>query len=530
MYKNFFLKSLFFAILINSIISCDNDSNELGSDIIGGNNFETGTPETYDVSAMTQNTGPVETLDLPVNALGIYKNPVFGTLKANVAIQVLMDLSTVNPNFNSLLNPQIESVILTIPYFSTAGNTNSNGTTPYTLDSIYGPANSKIKLQVFESKYYIRDIDETQEIQKYYSNQNQEFDNVKGEQLNDSDDQSQNNQFVFSAAQLSEPGTVTAEDPNPDPVLSAPGMKLNLNKDFFASKILANPEKLINNNVLKEYFRGLYFHVENSGADEGNLAMLNFKAGKITIKYRQYATSPTTENPTPETESKSYILYLSGKSVGFFDTESTLTQNSDNLYLKGGEGSMAIIDLFGPDTDGDGVADKLKEIRENKWLVNDASLTFHIDKDAMGNTGEEPNRVYLYDLKNKRPLVDYYSDQTSSSKPKYAKSVFGGIIKKTDGRGIFYKVRLTNHIRGLINNADSTNVKLGLVVTENINNINNKKLKTPIIIGVPDYTVKEIPTSSIINPLGTILYGSGANVPLDKRIQLKIYFTKPKQN
>ena len=82
---------------------------------------------------------------------------------------------------------------------------------------------------------------------------------------------------------------------------------------------------------------------------------------------------------------------------------------------------MAIIDLFGPDNDNNGVADKLEELRANNWLVNDASLTFNIDNGAMGLTSEEPKRIYLYDLKNKRPLVDYYSDQnTPSSKPKYS--------------------------------------------------------------------------------------------------------------
>jgi hypothetical protein len=64
------------------------------------------------------------------------------------------------------------------------------------------------------------------------------------------------------------------------------------------------------------------------------------------------------------------------------------------------------------------------------------------------------------------------------------------------------------------------------VVTENIVDISNKKLKTAI----PIFNVSELPSSAITNPLGTILYGSGENVPLDKRIRLKIYFTKPKQN
>lgn len=537
MYKITLLKSLLFSSIISLVISCDNDSNELGSDIIGSDNFETGTPETYPVDASSFATGPVETLDLSVNALGIYNNPVFGITKANLAVQLQMDPAKLNPTFDTALNPVVESVILTIPYFSTKGDTNSDGETEYTLDSIYGPSNGRIKLHVYESKYYIRDLDPsspTQGVQKYYSNQNSEFDAVKGQLLNDSEDPSQNEAFVFSDNELVEPGTITAEDPNPDPIRSAPGMKLYLNKDFFINKILNAPSgKLLNNNVFKEYIRGLYFQVENTGGFEGNLAMLNIKGGKITIKYKQFETAPTTENPNPEIEDKTYVLNLNGKSVGFFENQSTLVQNPDNLYLRGGEGSMAIIDLFGPDNDNNGVADKLEELRANKWLVNDASLTFNIDNVSMGLTSEEPKRIYLYDLKNKRPLIDYYADQNSpSSKPKYSKSVFGGIIKEVETgigstkRGTSYKIRITNHIRGLINNPDSTNVRLGLVVTESINEVTNKKVKTTI----PTYNISELPSASIINPLGTILFGSGANVPLDKRLQLKIYYTKPKQN
>jgi lipase chaperone LimK len=83
----------------------------------------------------------------------------------------------------------------------------------------------------------------------------------------------------------------------------------------------------------------------------------------------------------------------------------------------------------------------------------------------------EPNRVYLYDLTHNRPLVDYYLDATNASDAKKSKYVFSGLINKeavTNGRGQTYKVRITNQIRNLVKHTDSTNVKLGLVVTENI--------------------------------------------------------------
>jgi hypothetical protein len=48
-------------------------------------------------------------------------------------------------------------------------------------------------------------------------------------------------------------------------------------------------------------------------------------------------------------------------------------------------------------------------------------------------------------------------------------NIYSGIIKKeaiADGRGQSYKIRLTNQIRNLIKNADSTNVKLGPLLLE----------------------------------------------------------------
>ncbi|MND98809.1 hypothetical protein D3C80_911750 [compost metagenome] len=102
--------------------------------------------------------------------------------------------------------------------------------------------------------------------------------------------------------------------------------------------------------------------------------------------------------------------------------------------------------------------------------------------------------------------------------------MFDGIIKKEDktgGRGLTYKIRITNQIRNLINNADSTNVKFGLVVTEDINTVSSYKLRTAN--GFSSY----VPKASVMNPLGTILYGTNSEVPADKRLKLEIYYTKP---
>jgi hypothetical protein len=114
------------------------------------------------------------------------------------------------------------------------------------------------------------------------------------------------------------------------------------------------------------------------------------------------------------------------------------------------------------------------------------------------------------------------------------------IVNKSIGeRGTKYKIRLTNYIRTLVKNGgntditkDSTNVRLGLVVTENVTNATNSSLLSPFTTTsvVGSHQTKYVPTMSVVNPLGTILYGS--NLPVtdpnyDKRLKLEIFYTKP---
>ncbi len=140
----------------------------------------------------------------------------------------------------------------------------------------------------------------------------------------------------------------------------------------------------------------------------------------------------------------------------------------------------------------------------------------------MGDNNE-PKRIYLYDLDNNKALADYTNDFTvNSRKPKLGKTIHDGIIKIEDEKGVTYRIRITNHISNLFNNPDSTNVRLGLVVTEDIANVGNYKLKNETASGI-----KEVPIASIMNPLGTVLFGSKSSVPLEQRLKLEIYYTKP---
>jgi hypothetical protein len=452
----------------------------------------------------------------------------------------------------------VESVVLTIPYYTDPRLTkvNPDGSSVYVLDSIYGAQKAIMKLSVYESGYFMRDADPVtgfQQQQQFYSDDDNLFDSRKIPTiLNDSPARSQNEEFFFDA---SERAVVTIDSITTvkKTTYTKPEMRLELNKNYFKSRILeaVSTGKLASNDVFKNYFRGLYFKMEKSGSSAGNLAMLDFNEGKITISYKEDLASPIGGAPTRE--KKTLVLNLSGNKVSLLNNDfnasgsvfNTLpktgntTEGDERLFLKGGEGSVAILELFdktdikGYDAQGNltsganGVSDQLDDLRYpangKKLLVNEANLVFHIDATTMASS-VEPQRIYLYDYTNSSGIIDYFSDLTSSTTDaKRSKLLYDGIINKdvVTKRGSTYKIRVTDQIRNLINNKDFVNVKLGLAVTENIANSIFYSVRTP------DAFIAKVPMSSVQNPLGTILYSGKATVPADKRLKLEIFFTKP---
>lgn len=567
--KKTFFKAFLFVVTAVFIISCDKDFNEIGGDFVDNDHygFET---TSFEVKAYNEQFGSVQTNNQPLNLLGYYNNPVFGRTTANFVTQ--LELNIENPVFYKL--PQdivIDSVYLHVPYFSKVTNTDSStGNRTFDLDSVYG--SGKIKLEVFRSGYFLRNLDPNglQEQQIYYNDNTQRAE-IEGAtnmntavRLNNSTQAYQNDDFEFSPNEikfLKADGVTVRER-------LLPGIYMDLDKTVFKSAIIQGGANINNNNIFKNYFRGIYFKVtpHTSNPNGAGMANLNFAQGKIVIVYKdKLSTTDATE------VRKTLTLNMKGYTVNLTDTAANgnafntnflssianpdRTNGDQTLYLKGGGGgSMAVVELFkglrNNETPLAPAENPLQKMRRENWLINEANLVFTVDQNIMTNTdlAVEPNRVLLYDLNNKRPLIDYYFDTSTFTDIKFNKLIHSGIIRKTNAtsRGTSYKVRITNHIRNLVNNGgnaeiskDSTNVKLGLVVTENINTVANAKLKNPFpyfyqnnpVTGLPETrTVKFVPAATVMNPLGTALYGNNipvGNANYDKRVRLEIIYTKP---
>lgn len=552
-----------FCLSAIALVSCDKDFNTVGSEIIGEGNYQFDKMSLTDVKAYSRATGPVQTNNLPINSLGVYNDPFFGKNISTFVSQV--ELERVAPSFG--ITPEIretDSVYIYVPYFSTIDAIGTgNVASTFKLNEVYGDVETSFNLRIYESGFFLRSFDAVNpsEPQRYYSDQSASItSNLIGTPLNVNPQATseQNTAFKFSKNEIlrykrnangdfiNNAGTVVT-NPSDRVVVEriAPGMWINLNKSFFATKILnASSANLLNQNSFKEYFKGLYFDVEENAGQAGAMAQLDFTKAVITIQYHSKATADA------EFKKNTFKLNLGGNTINFFNfspssnysaglSASNFNTGDEFLYLKGGNGSMAFIDLF-EEVDvinqdltpgSNGVADELDRLRNDKLLINDAILTFTIDNRGQKNA----QRIYLYDVTNNAIILDYVEDVSTNANTKLNKSIFDGVVKSnSSGTNTTYVIRLRHHFNKILNNPSETvrrNVRLGLVVTDNINISNIGYLRNSftypnLLPNTGDLTISRIPSASVMHPLGTILYGTNAT-DAAKRMKLEIYYTKP---
>lgn len=555
------LKSIaILGLVIVVSISCDNDFSNIESDIQGIKNFEANS-ELFEFVTRTQAFTPfnsggtdpvgVQTSGLNGSLFGVYKNPTsaFGSTLASVITQVAP--ITYNPDFGEE-NREVESVFLTIPYYSTLESTDDEGNNTYALDSIVGDTTKVFKLSIYRSNYVLRDLDpnlDFQSPQRYYSNQGDLFESNVGELLY------QDLEFTINSTEH----IVTTLDDDDEEVITrfAPGIRINLldsgplmvngqvvvgaeaaNMTFWENIFFANQ----NSNVLstqsnfKDFFRGLIIKVEATDpADpDGSLTYLNFGTANILFDYtnQEEINAEAAGEPFEARDATVYRLEFNGNRVNTFNKINIEDHDGDedNLYLNGGgDGSMVVLELFS----GDIINDEGELVptfdyfygKKDKWLINEANLVFYVNQDLV--SGDEPNRVTLYDLKNNTPIIDYFLDgSTNTNLPTLSKTGYSQVLERNDdGDGLRYKIRLTAHITNILQ-SDSTNVKLGLFIANNVNVLAQSKIQGRNNDD-DDSTLDIVPSTSVLSPKGTILHGYDQDESTEFRAEFEIFYTEP---
>ena len=514
-------------------IGCDKDFIELDSGLINrdiATNFNVDSIN-YDVISYTKKLGPVQTNGTPLTYLGQFNDPNYGSSTYSFVSQ--LNSSVLDPDFGD--NTVLDSVILYIPYFSEVTGVGEDDQLEYRLDSIYG--DSPFKLNIYESTYFLREFDPNggfDEQQAYYSNQSSSpTDLISDEALQ--------GPLIHSedAFEISNEAFFLTNSAGDTTQVVQPGMRIKLSNEFWQEKIIdmEGDPVLSNPNNFNAYFRGIYFKAEGING-VGSLVGFNLNNANASIVLH-YTRDPLSDTGDGEREQTTYALDFGSIITTFIENDFTTQipegdeENGDSrIYLKGGEGSLAGIKLFdGVDENGVSNFEKFKNDFANytdgefdgfKRIINEANLVFYVDQDLV--QGEEPNRLFLYDLTNGQPLADYFTDLLNSAAPEASATNHLGVLEREDddpnGKGIRYKMIVTSHIKNLIE-SDSTNVELGLAVSINVN------LESDSNQGkVQDENDENalVPLSSIISPRGTILQG-GNSENMDKRLFLEIFYT-----
>lgn len=543
------MKLNLYIILISFFIfqSCDKELTSFDSDVINSENaidFSTGELD-YTILSKSEIINPVQSNNLPSFLIGKYNHPQFGNSYANFVGQMVP--ADYNHDFGD--NVELDSVILSIPYYSRAIDTDENLDVTYEIDSVYG--NNPIKISIYKNNFFLRTFDPFQSFdssQNYFTNgslsNNEQIDisQLEGQLLFEIDD------FVPNANQIN----LTAVDTSGETYISqklAPALRFKLNNPnnnfwetlFFNNDGLPN---LSNEPDFKEFFRGLYIKTEGLNSS-GSMMLLNLASSnaKLTIHYTSdnevvnNDTGSTDDNLTNQHE---YVLNFSGNLVNIFENENLVDVNAtntvdgnENIYLRGGEGIITTLDLFS----GSLINDNGEEISEfdhfkdffydnisdsPKRLINEAYIEFYVNQNFINS--DEPERIFIYNYEQNTALIDYFLDQSVSSTTINAKiNHLVPLIKDSlnDNRGIKYKIRITEHLNNLVLK-DSSNSKLGLGVMSNISSVQNFT-----ILGDEDSNSNNsLAAGIILSPKGTILHGN-LSPEIEKRPRIKIYYTEP---
>ena len=407
----------------------------------------------------------------------------------------------------------------------------------YDIDSIYGNRNSEFTLQVHELTYYLNDYDPLtnfQSSQIYYSNRDYYTEGFVGATLFDGRIKLNFDEIRFYYNE-DDPDTPDIDETTQVENRLTPRLRIPLDPNFFQEKLidLEGTESLLSEISYQKDMRGLIIRAENFSDDLYMLLDIQNAEIKISYEFKDNNTQGTLEDLTDDTIEileRNFSLSLGGAFLNVLKNEvfeSSINKRiadsknnipTDKLFIQSSRlhGKIRLFSNEDPN-----VNEQLNSIRDENLLVNQANLIFHVDPEV---PFEQYNaqRLYLFNLNNGAPIIDYFSDGSTSNFGTNAnKGVFGGKLELDEnGNPSQYKFNITNHISNIIRN-DSLNYDLGMTVTANID--------TPSIIrAINQDEDQEIryPLASTLNPLGTVLIGSHPDsLQFDKRVRLELIYS-----
>lgn len=402
------------------------------------------------------------------------------------------------------------------------------------LDSIYGDRTQSFTFKVEQSTYFLEDLDPQsgyQSIPLNYSNQSLTPDFAA--------------EVLFEGpVTISDEDIITFKEDDPETELDEsltvderllPGIVVSLDSLFFQQNFLdkEGSYELLSNSNFRNFLRGLHLSI-TPAAQEEMMILFDLTRARLTVFY-EYDRKDETEGTTRE--KSRYDLRLlrgGGTQVVVGNAVNTVVKadypaevqealasqdNASRIYLKGGGGTFAEIDLF----DALGGGDIINSIKQKNWIINAAYLVLYVDRERLDRDGgvAEPPRLYLYNAENNRPLYNPVTETTTSDSPYGAYLNYDGFLQKEGDSGVKYSINITEHINNIVIR-DSANARLGLTLTPDLRISGSAETLVPDGAGGS----KKLPVSANICPLGTVLVGSNVATDDPKRLALEVYYTQ----
>lgn len=508
-----------FSVLFLSILSCETDIENLGTNIVENGIFDT---QKYDseLKAYNQNILKNRAKGLGQYLLGVYSNEEFGKLEASIVTQ----LSSPSGFTDFGIDPVIDTVILSIPYQAT--NLAASGVDPeYQLDSIIGNQDVKFNLNVYELTTYLNTLDPADPEMEldYFTDETYTYNTTALYSSN-----GLTNMFIpnpnDTVLYVERPEVIldfatmvhdrdTIKNPNASPVI-----KLPLDEDFFTNNFLPSADIIETNATFVEFFNGLYIEATQDADSKSSLMSLDLTSANVTMYYTNSVVTDETVNgvdlngdgnitATASVRTKqsatfsfsgittnTYVRdYTFSNAKPFLDNPNTFS-GDERLYLQGAAGSFALIDLF--------TSDDIEDLRNNNWLINEANLTFYVDQDS--DTSIAPEQLFVYNYEDNEQITDMLTEGPTE---------YGGLLERDeDEKPLLYTINITDYISNILKPTDPIEPSQLAVRVNNTSDIPT---------GITDIEIKDFSWT----PKGVVIHGN-QSTDIDKRVKLEITYTE----
>lgn len=511
-----FLNVVIIAIFITTVLSCEEDFTDIGSNVISNTKFDTNA-ELVDIQVENSQLRRIQTdnISQQVNQylLGVFNPTDYEKIEASIVSQVrlpLTEVSLVDRSYgaDTTVVTTIDTAFVKLPYQISVQQ--SGLTSTVVLDSVFGDSTKPFSVNVYQSNTFFNRFNpaDPSKTNTFFSDTEVE---KKGAFLNTTFNyplQPNVNDSILPVTRKTSDGSIYTVDTlrlntaGLAPV-QVPFARIPLKKDIIKSIFLDNYEstEFSSQENFNNYFRGLI--LEASG-EEGALIGFDFTNSLESLNPSieiYYTNTVLVNNVAVDTIAKSDSFRLSGIRYNQFTEENRTYSSNTEVKIQGTAGSEALITLFDQE--------KIDELRANNWLVNDASLTFYINQSI--DTSLVPLRITAYKTTGgSNPVFSQIKDAYTEAA---TQGIRGFLETDSNGRKEKYTFNITDYVSDILSGATNSNPQL--------------KLK---VFNTTDLPVSESDTifrNYSWNPKAVTLF-NGNPVNGDKKAVLKISYSKRK--